>query len=323
MLKEAERSLSIPFRDRLSSELHMVFKPGDTRWLYYLFIPICEIPALLTHSRIEFDSEEARETFPKEGPAMIISNHADWKDPIAIQWAVIAASRRLVHNVIKRTLLDPDAKETEAAEKKRTQKDVIGAKPSGLISKFFRHRIVSPFMRATHGIPVDIGGSLRQLSDFSDAIAREVGDGQLFGIFPQAHRKPPLDLLDFYEGAAIIARRHPHLPVVPAGISGSDRGFIGISKVRIRIGETLHYADFEAEGRKRPTIRGFTDLIADRVGELIDDPYLKPAWELNRKFGYSREVLLQIIENGNDLAEIAATCRQYRAVASLELRNSS
>ena len=123
-------------------------------------------------------------TIPREGPAILVSNHISPIDPVLIQ---SAATYRLI---------------TWMMAKEYMELPVLG--------RVFRTLDV---------IPVDRGS--RETGPLRTAL-RRLKEGRIIGIFPEGKISTINDLLEFQTGAALMAIR-AKVPVIPVYLDGTQR----------------------------------------------------------------------------------------------------
>lgn len=258
----AER-LPYPFNIKYETAQH-------NKFAHLASIPFAEIVSLLSRTSVTG-------SMPLEGPAIIVSNHISWKDPLILHWLALKTAGRTIRTMARRTLADPSAKESELALSRRTQHDHLNTK--GTLKRLVQHFLIAPYIKSFNPILVDIGRN--SLGSLREAI-KELKQERMVGIFIQGTRKPKLDLLDIMDGAAVLAQRMPGVPIVPVGMSGTDGGLT--KHIALNIGPTFTAEEIPLlKGQDRT--RQISLYIADRVAELVEDLSLVPAWWLHRKCG--------------------------------------
>ena len=118
--------------------------------------------------------------------------------------------------------------------------------------------------------PVDRSGADRTSISRATTLLQH---GDLVGMFPEGTRKrgDSEDLGEAHGGVAFIALR-AGVPVVPVGISGTDRAWPPgkrlprLVKVRMRYGDPVHPDDFE--GSRKERVAAMTAEIMRRIDEL-------------------------------------------------------
>ncbi|WP_088320791.1 1-acyl-sn-glycerol-3-phosphate acyltransferase [Kineosporia sp. R_H_3] len=178
-------------------------------------------------------SLEGTEHIPREGGAVIASNHVSYLDFTFVG---------------------------------------LGAQPAGRLVRFmakdavFKHRISGPLMRGMKHIPVDRAAGSQA---FRDALAA-LKAGELVGVFPEATISRAYMLKDFKAGAARMAQA-AQVPIVPCIVWGGQRIYTkgrprdyGRGKaLTIAYGEPLRPA-------KRDNSEEVTAELHARMAEMLD-----------------------------------------------------
>ena len=193
-------------------------------------------------SRLLWDARiEGVENLPRTGPFILVTNHTSNLDPLMMGWARGNQVDRVVHFMAK-------------AEMRSWPFLGWLATQSGV---YFVRR----------------GERDRAAQQFSlDALA----EGRPIAIFPEGTRSRTGRLREGKPGAALLAMRSG-APIVPAGISGTQRifptgsWFPRASKVRIRIG-TPFTLPHQPTGRlDREALAAGTERIMSAIEELLPD----------------------------------------------------
>jgi 1-acyl-sn-glycerol-3-phosphate acyltransferase len=71
-----------------------------------------------------------------------------------------------------------------------------------------------------------------------DAIARELADGQLVGVFPEGKLTSDGEMNEFRSGIAKVLERSP-VPVIPMALSGLWRSLFTRNRARLRLATKL------------------------------------------------------------------------------------
>lgn len=158
-----------------------------------------------------------KENIPKEGPAIICSNHKSNFDPIA---ATCLTSKRIVHFMGKKELFDTKFK------------------------NYFMHKMLV--------FPVDRQGN--DLKAIKHAM-RILKDGDVLGMFPEGTRTPEMDLSKAKSGVTMIAIK-AKVPIIPIYIE-SDYEYFKPLKVTVKepityeeyYGKKLTQEDYKALSR--------------------------------------------------------------------------
>jgi 1-acyl-sn-glycerol-3-phosphate acyltransferase len=118
---------------------------------------------------------------PKTGPALLISNHQSFLDPVLAG----LAARRHLHYLARKTL--------------------------------FRHAGLAWLMRSLNAVPIDQEGFAREgLKTLMD----ELGAGHAVLVFPEGERTPDGRMQDFRPGIHLLIKKMD-MPIVPVGIAGA------------------------------------------------------------------------------------------------------
>jgi 1-acyl-sn-glycerol-3-phosphate acyltransferase len=195
--------------------------------------------ALRALTRVSIEGSVAG--LPKDGPLIIVSNHASNLDaPVIGAWLLPLLGRR-IHWLGKKELFDWP---------------VIG------------------WVATQGGVhPVERGAA--DVEAFR--LARRILDeGQVLFLFPEGTRSRDGALQKGHEGVALLALRSG-APVLPLGIAGSNRVWPRGQRlphpggrVTVRIGDPFHPADELPAGTPRSAAKPFvTDLIMRRIAALL------------------------------------------------------
>jgi hypothetical protein len=138
------------------------------------------------------------ERIPKDGPAIVVCNHVSYVDALVIS----AACRRPIRWVMYHQIFKIP-----------------------VLSFVFRTAKAIPIAPA-HEAPV-------MLEQAYEAIARELADGQLVGIFPEGKLTSDGEMNEFRSGILKILERTP-VPVVPMALSGLWGSFFTRNRTRLR-----------------------------------------------------------------------------------------
>ncbi len=200
------------------------------------------VARLLARAMTRVRFEGALDEIPREGPVIIASNHISNADPVVIgAWLVPRLGRRL-HWLAKREIFDWP---------------VVG------------------WIARNGGIhPVD--RSSADVEAFRLA-KRILDEGHPLFVFPEGTRSPDGVLQEARDGVAMLALR-TGAPIVPIGISGSDRVWPRGQKlprpggrVTVRVGKPFRLADEVPAGSKgRAAKTEATRLLMTRIAELLD-----------------------------------------------------
>lgn len=182
---------------------------------------------------LRFDIE-GTEHIPKDGGAVLVSNHISYLDFIFNGFAALPA-KRLVRFMAKEAV--------------------------------FRHKVSGPLMRAMKHIPVDRGqgeGAYRQALG-------ALRSGEVIGVFPEATISRSFTLKDFKSGAARLAQE-ARVPLIPMALWGTQRLWTKGRKrdfgrhhlpIGIRIGEAVR------AGQEESAVT-VTARLREHVHELLE-----------------------------------------------------
>jgi 1-acyl-sn-glycerol-3-phosphate acyltransferase len=138
------------------------------------------------------------ERIPEEGPALVVCNHVSYVDALVIS----AGCRRPIRWV--------------------------------MYHQIFKIPVLSFVFRTAKAIPIAPAQEDPDMLERAyDAIARELADGQLVGIFPEGKLTPDGEMSGFRSGMLKILERTP-VPVVPMALSGLWRSLFTRNRARLR-----------------------------------------------------------------------------------------
>jgi 1-acyl-sn-glycerol-3-phosphate acyltransferase len=185
--------------------------------------------------------EGALDELPRQGPLIIAANHASNLDaPVIGSWVIPRLGRR-IHWLGKKELFDWP---------------IVG------------------WLAANGGVhPVDRGAA--DVDAFRLA-QRILDEGHVLFVFPEGTRSPDGALGEARDGVALLALR-TGAPIVPLGISGSDRVWPKGQRlphpggrVTVRIGPPFRPADELPTGTPKPAAKRLTTgLIMGRIAALL------------------------------------------------------
>lgn len=175
------------------------------------------------------------ENVPREGGALLVSNHIGYLDFVFAGLTVLPA-KRLVRFMAKESV--------------------------------FRHKVSGPLMRAMKHIPVDRSEGMHAYGHALDALRR----GEIIGVFPEATISQSFTLKAFKSGAARLAM-DAGVPLLPMALWGTQRLWtkgrprnLGRSRIPITllVGEQMRPHQDEKPG-------ALTRRVRLRVQELLED----------------------------------------------------
>jgi 1-acyl-sn-glycerol-3-phosphate acyltransferase len=189
---------------------------------------------------------KGEENFPKEGPALLVSNHISYLDPCVVG----DACPRRVSFMAK--------------------------------AELFENKLLNWLLRGVDSVPVRRGEA--DTSAIKNVLA-QLKEGRCVVVFPEGTRSQSGQLQPAEEGAALLATR-TGCPVVPIFLSGTDRmldrrGRLHRVRVSMAIGEpftlprTMPRDQAAVELMRR--IAETRDLFADKPGRMLrPSPLRKP-----------------------------------------------
>lgn len=185
---------------------------------------------------------EGREHLPARGAAILASNHTAFCDSLFLP----AVLRRRLTYVAK--------------------------------AEYFENRRTAWFFRAIGQIPLR-RGSGSEWRRALDSAAAVLGEGKLFGIYPEGTRSKDGRLHRGHTGVAMLALR-TGAPVIPVGIIGTREAQpIGtlvarpFSRITIRFGAPLDFSEFAGRDRERLVLRHVTDTVMFEIQRLSGQEY--------------------------------------------------
>ena len=187
------------------------------------------------------------ENIPKEGPAILASNHLSVVDSLFLPLAV---DRQIVF---------------------------IG-KSDYFTGKSLKGRIIASFMKSMGVIPVDRSGGKGQ-SALDKALER-LESGELFGIYPEGTRSPNGKLYKGKVGVAKLALQSG-APIIPVAMVGTDiaqpigkklplRGV----PIQTRIGKAIDISKYENITDKHELYRTITDELMRQIQKMSGQDYV-------------------------------------------------
>jgi 1-acyl-sn-glycerol-3-phosphate acyltransferase len=190
---------------------------------------------------------EGEENLPKQGAAILASNHLSFSDSIFLPLSV---PRRI-------TFL---------------------AKADYFAGRGIKGWLTKGFMKGAGQVPIDRSGG--RASEAALRKATEIlGAGELLGIYPEGTRSPDGRL---YRGKTGIARMalEAGVPVIPVAmintfdIQPPGQVMPRIMQVGIRIGEPLDFSRYEGMEGDRFVLRSITDEIMYELMQLSGQEYV-------------------------------------------------
>lgn len=213
--------------------------------MFYYFLKFIALGPLL---KLVFRPRaEGVENVPVEGPAILASNHLSYADWLFMPLAV-------------------------------PRKVSFVAKAEYFTSPGFKGWLQKMFFSGTGNIPIDRSGANAAAGALISA-KRVLGDGELFGIYPEGTRSHDGKL---YRGKTGIARLalETGVPVIPVAVVGTDvvappgKKFGRITRPQVRIGKPLDFSRYAGMENDRFILRSVTDEIMYEIMRLSGQEYV-------------------------------------------------
>ena len=190
---------------------------------------------------------EGMDNIPKEGPAILASNHLSFSDSIFLP---LQAPRRI-------TFL---------------------AKADYFTGRGIKGFLTKGFFKGVGQVPIDRSGGRASEAALKKAL-EILNNGELLGIYPEGTRSPDGRL---YRGKTGIARMalEAGVPVIPVAmintfdIQPPGQVMPRIMQVGIRIGEPLDFSRYEGMEGDRFVLRSITDEIMYELMQLSGQEYV-------------------------------------------------
>lgn len=210
-------------------------------WFFKLFL-LGPIMFVLYHPKVE-----GRRNIPRQGGAIIASNHLSFLDSIFLP---LASPRRI-------TFL--------AKSEYFTGRGLKGA-----LSRWF--------FSGVGQIPIDRSGGRASEAAVTSAL-KVLAEGNLLGIYPEGTRSPDGRL---YRGRTGIARIaiEAGVPVVPAALIGtyeiqpSGANVPKLGKVRVVFGEPIDLSEYKEQVRDPAALRAATNKVVQAIAAMSGQVYV-------------------------------------------------
>jgi 1-acyl-sn-glycerol-3-phosphate acyltransferase len=154
----------------------------------------------------------------------------------------------------------------------------FAAKSEYFTGRGLGNRATAAYLRATNQLSVDRTGARAGQAMLETAL-RLLQQGGLFGIYPEGTRSPDGRLYRGRVGVGWLAL-HSGLPVIPVGMSGTDRVLPPghkvprISSVSITIGEPLTFDAYKGQPCGARQRRAVTDEVMSSIQALTGQEYV-------------------------------------------------
>ncbi|GGR59365.1 1-acyl-sn-glycerol-3-phosphate acyltransferase [Nocardioides luteus] len=213
--------------------------------LFYSFLKWVAVGPLLR--AIFRPTWEGVENLPRKGPAILAGNHLSYVD-----WLFMPlGAPRMVRFVAKAEYF-------------------TGTGVKGALQRLF--------FSGTGNVPIDRGGATAAEGALI-AAKRVLGEGELFGIYPEGTRSHDGKL---YRGRTGVARLalDTGAPVIPVAVIGTDviappgKKFGKLVHPRVIYGEPLDFSRYEGMSNDRYILRAITDEIVYEILKLSGQEYV-------------------------------------------------
>ncbi|MDO5499356.1 MAG: lysophospholipid acyltransferase family protein [Propionibacteriaceae bacterium] len=189
---------------------------------------------------------EGAENIPKQGGAVLVSNHLSYGDTV------------ILPAIVERKITFP-------------------AKAELFTGESFGGKVVAWFLRNVGMLPMDRSGG-RASADSVDHVGDVLRSGEIVGIYAEGTRSPDGRLYKGKTGVARLVLGH-RVPVLPVGTVSTQfvKGWFGIPYMRrpgIRIGKPLDFSQYFDQPANREVLRWVTDEIMAAVQELTGQEYV-------------------------------------------------
>lgn len=213
--------------------------------MLYWFLKIFTIGPILR--RVWRPWVEGLENIPKEGPALLASNHLSFSDSVFLPL------------VLKRRITFP-------------------AKMEYFTGTGIKGRLTAMFFRGIGQIPMDRSGGRASMLGLNSGL-KVLQRGDLFGIYPEGTRSPDGKLYKGKTGVARLALA-AKVPVIPVAMIDTDKmqppGKVIPKLIRpgVRIGKPLDFSRYEGMEDDRFVLRSVTDEIMYELMQLAGQEYV-------------------------------------------------
>lgn len=220
---------------------------------------------LIARSRLHATIHKSRiegYAFPEDGPAIVTGHHIEEADNLKICIAAVN-SGRLIRAVIKKGLVVEGFSESaEYLKSIEAEDDSLDYRP-----------LTAYVLKGEGAIAIDREKPTLSFLRETDAV---LDAGEMLGIYIQGHRYKDGLLKHLQVGAAVIARRHPDVPIYPCAFNGYPYG-----EDRLTIVEPFTYNQKLRQLGREISVEEFTIIIADTINSAR--PYVfRQDWKTRR-----------------------------------------
>lgn len=228
--------------------------PDIVGWKYRFYLSVAFPASLARRTHIEG-------RLPSTGPAIIVTNHLSYADGPFVYFLAAKTAGRTLRMIVRDDMIDPSIPEDKETLER------TGKEPSPA----WKRRILAFFVNIGDPIPVNRQG--KELFRTLRLAANTLSSRQMVAISLTETRKPANDLEDAKPLAALIAFRHPDIPIFPVGISGIELDTYHLfGPVHGNIGEPFHVNQLDIDRNNlEEAIWAITEELKRRIAPLIPD----------------------------------------------------
>lgn len=235
----------------------------DVKWYSIVTLAaFAKIDQLRNGTRFEGD------ILPALGPAFVVLNHRNYFD-IARGYVLCEKSHRLFKTFAKHTLFDPKAEESGKVKERTGRKsDLLNLGSGSNRFKLAFANIISAIVRGAEAMPVERGGSLKEIRKFLKKAKDEFDKKRIVAMLAQGTRTEDGRLNDPMKGPEIVAMENPDVPIYSVSMA---KRHVGVR----RLGSYNELCENPKYSRLAET--NLTVLIFDAIAD-ISDPEVKKDW---------------------------------------------